>query len=425
MVLPVSVLLNANPQAWVSLEETLAHLAKDMDEAAEGLYARGTGALPDAWADAVGELAKTEFIALAASFEIVGIQLRSACSVLSGMAVTMITCRRETEQWMDAASWKQCTVADDGMITPPDDAPESVAEWASTATHALRSALMRATKADAAAAEVLRNWRLVTLDVNRRDGIDVGGDVKEHLRGTLPLGTGGALDALKAGVPVAESDEFERRWWAGLTDAERSQLMKALPLTVAGLSSLPPEVREKIRGEGGYDRVKMLHYASDHWADEKGDWKGLDNCTNFVSHTLEAGGLSQKGWTPWGAESWGHTVVSGVDLPLVHYKGQYSDTWGGADQQHDFFATHGSESVGVAGAEPGDTIYWTHTTESTEHSVGEEHHAAVVSAVLPNGDVLYTQHSDGAQHLSLNGRLPRSDMGGDQEIQVLRIRKTW
>ena len=76
----------------------------------------------------------------------------------------------------------------------------------------------------------------------------------------------------------------------------------------------------------------------------------------------------------------------------------------------------------MAGAQPGDVIYWMHTTDGNGHAIGEEHHAAVVTRVLPNGDILYTQHSNSAVDLSLDGRLAVNNHGGDQDIQIVRVK---
>lgn len=432
-MLTASGLLDADPQVWVELEDTLAHLARDMDEAAAGLYDRGVGPLRDSWADEVGEMARAEFVELAASFEIVGVQLRSVCSVISGMAVTMIACRREVSQWITAAGWKDCTTTDNGSITPGDEAPLALAEWAACATTALKSALRRASEADDEAARVLRDWRLVALDVNQQQGIDKK-DLDDHVALSLPLGVSGAVASLEASLPRDASPQGQRAWWDFLTEEERDQLMRAMPLELASMPGLPAQVTESIAGGGGVDRVTMLKFVAEHWDDTSLDWAKPDgtpddNCTNFVSLSLEAGGLDHKGWWTQDADNWTRAPLAGAAIPGVkgalRYPGGFTDTWGGADPQHDFFATHGSQSVGTSGARPGDAIYWTHAVGTPDHPTGEEPHAAVVSRVLPNGDVLYSQHSDGALDLSLSGRLPRSNMGGDQEIQVLRVEQTW
>lgn len=429
MLLTVGVVQSGRPEAWLGLEESLAHLSRDMNEAALGLHDRGSGALADSWADAVGELAGAEFKALAAGYEIVAIQLRAVCSVLSGLGVTLTGCQREVADWVTACSLKGCTWSDDGGVTPPLDAPVGLIDWAAAAQQALRDCLRRATEADEQAAAVLTDWRLASLDTNGDGRIEANVDLSAHLKETLSLGVGGGIGALRAGVPVDGSPAEQRRWWDGLSEAKRGLYLRGLPLELAGMAGLPGAVRAQLRrADLGYDRLRMLEYANEHWDDESIDWtdnpndgREINNCTNFVSRSLEAGGLPPKGLTPWSADSWGH-------LPWAHrwrHPGAYSDSWGGADQQHDLFTHSGSPTVGVAGAQPGDVIYWMHTTDGNGHAIGEEHHAAVVTRVLPNGDILYTQHSNSAVDLSLDGRLAVSNHGGDQDIQIVRVQRTW
>ncbi|RDI54103.1 hypothetical protein [Nocardia mexicana] len=58
--------------------------------------------------------------------------------------------------------------------------------------------------------------------------------------------------------------------------------------------------------------------------------------------------------------------------------------------------------------------------------LGKAHHAAVVTAVLPNGDVLYTQHTTNDRDLSLTDRLGFADQdGGTQNIRIIRPKETW
>lgn len=57
---------------------------------------------------------------------------------------------------------------------------------------------------------------------------------------------------------------------------------------------------------------------------------------------------------------------------------------------------------------------------------GEVHHAAVITGVLPDGEVIYTQHSDGATNYALNGRLPEFENSmGKQTIDIVRPKVTW
>lgn len=68
----------------------------------------------------------------------------------------------------------------------------------------------------------------------------------------------------------------------------------------------------------------------------------------------------------------------------------YSSSWGGAQQQHDFFVSQRAQVIDPADARPGDVLYLIN-----EGTTGEVHHTALVTEVLPNGDIPYTQVQGG------------------------------
>ncbi|WP_406187189.1 amidase domain-containing protein [Streptomyces sp. NBC_01006] len=82
---------------------------------------------------------------------------------------------------------------------------------------------------------------------------------------------------------------------ASQADAKASAELDKLAKTLADLKGLPPEVGRELRGpDGKIDRVEMVRYALDHW-DKRDDLDhgASGNCTNFVSSSLEAGGMKQ------------------------------------------------------------------------------------------------------------------------------------
>jgi hypothetical protein len=53
--------------------------------------------------------------------------------------------------------------------------------------------------------------------------------------------------------------------------------------------------------------------------------------------------------------------------------------------------------------------------------VGEVHHAALVTAVTPDGDIHYTQHTSDRLDASLNGRISDVEVReGGQNIVIVR-----
>lgn len=413
-----------DPDSWGTLCEELHTLATDMDEAAAGLYDRGAGRLKDNWADDVGVKAQDEIKELAASYEIVGIQLRSARSVISGLELTFGACKRSIDEWLAVCERDGLSVDDEGRVTVPPDVedPKAAQHTADEAEAALTTALKQAREADDTASTALKSIKLGELDADGDGDVD-SEDLDKHRDETLEAGANAALESLRASIPSDRSAEEQLKWWANLTPEEREQYKRALPLELAEMEGLPPWERIMLNESSlGYSRLALLEYVRDNWDNTDIDWEGKNNCTNFVSQALKHAGLDFKEMFTLQDDAWGHRVFP--KLPLIGDKGGYSDSWGGADAQHDLFAESGSESVGIEGAQPGDVIYWTH--DNGEDAAGEEHHAAVVTAVLPNGDILYTQHTDSATNQSLQGRLPHNNVDeGNQEIQILRVKETW
>lgn len=413
-----------DPESWGTLCEELHTLATDMDEAAEGLYHRGAGRLKDNWADAVGAKAKDEIKELAASYEIVGIQLRSARSVISGLELTFGACKRSIDEWLAVCERDGLSVDDEGRVTVPPDVedPKAAQHTADEAEAALTAVLKEAREADDTASTALKSIKLGELDADGDGDVD-SKDLDKHRDETLEAGANAALESLRASIPSDRSAEEQLKWWANLTPEEREQYKRALPLELAEMEGLPPWERILLNESSlGYNRLALLEYVRDNWDNTDIDWEDKNSCTKFVSEALKHAGLDFKGVFPLQDDAW--MDLGTPKLPFFGDKGRYSDSWGGADAQHDLFAESGSESVGIEGAQPGDVIYWTH--DNGEGADGEEHHAAVVTAVLPNGDILYTQHTDSATNQSLQGRLPHNNVDeGNQEIQILRVKETW
>ncbi|GAA3699772.1 hypothetical protein [Gordonia hankookensis] len=75
-------------------------------------------------------------------------------------------------------------------------------------------------------------------------------------------------------------------------------------------------------------------------------------------------------------------------------------------------------------AMPGDVVYFNY---AQPHASGDvSHHTAVVTGVLPDGQILYTQHTPGAANLSVQDRLPMIEQSeGQQSITIVRPSETW
>ncbi|MEV6731465.1 amidase domain-containing protein [Streptomyces sp. NPDC051364] len=144
-----------------------------------------------------------------------------------------------------------------------------------------------------------------------------------------------------------------------VTPQQQKDLMRADPVTLADLKGLPPEVGRELRGpDGKIDRVEMVRYALDHW-DKLDDLDFKNNCANFTSSALEAGGMQKKFdfWLgPRGDNTWGRE--SGLGIERIDRRVYHSRSWGLAKDLHGFLLHNGGEEVARSEARPGDVIFY-------------------------------------------------------------------
>ncbi|MFF1688868.1 hypothetical protein [Streptomyces sp. NPDC058254] len=69
------------------------------------------------------------------------------------------------------------------------------------------------------------------------------------------------MEMLAADIPVDQDPTTVRQWWGGLTAQQRKDMMLAEPVLIANLNGIPEDVRTDLRGNGKYDRVKLVQYA--------------------------------------------------------------------------------------------------------------------------------------------------------------------
>lgn len=161
----------------------------------------------------------------------------------------------------------------------------------------IKDILADATRIDEEAARALWDTRMTQLDITGDGHIDQS-DIERHQKEgqTLDLSSQATLREILAGMPLNGSKQEQQQWWNSLSVREQQMYMNAVPLEVAGMKGLPDEVRRQLSGpaELGYDKLKLLQYAQDHWNDKDIDTM-QNNCTNFVSRGLEYAGLKRKG----------------------------------------------------------------------------------------------------------------------------------
>ena len=196
-------------------------------------------------------------------------------------------------------------------------------------------------------------------------------------------------------------------WWGSLTPGEQTMLENAVPLSLYNLDGIPDSVKKQLAGPGPMNRMAFVQYAEDNYTNTSLDWieKGT-NCTLFTSDALAAAGLPTN--ADWNGS--GPSQAPG-DFPDPGYS---THSWTGAQNLHDYLtsdpASGGNAPAGhevpASQAKPGDVIFFKSAPGVSVDGdpQGAVFHTAIVTAVLPDGNILYTQHSDGMENLSVDGR---------------------
>ncbi|TQF02307.1 hypothetical protein E6W39_08490 [Kitasatospora acidiphila] len=244
------------------------------------------------------------------------------------------------------------------------------------------------------------------------------------------------LSAYAGDIPDGSDPNLVAEWWAGLNPQQQQQFMNADPVKIAGLPGIPDTVKGELQGtDGKYDRVAFIQYATDHWNDDHGNVSGEDNCTNFTSNALHEAGMHYKGSTTYDSDGWGQSVAGqgGWDLGLGFIAGQeHTNSWSAAQNLHDFLLNNGGVQVPRDQVKPGDIMFLQQDNNKDTDLFGDGlqqgsvHHTAIVTAVTPDGDIRYTQHSDPRLNVSLDGRSQHElESEGQQNYQFVRPQPNW
>lgn len=414
-----SELISAHPRKWKEAADDWAALAKYALNAANEVREQGAKPLADNWADEVGASAAGDFVKLANQLESAYDLLLSVKMVMEGMHTSLETAMSLACQLTDLSRAHDLPIGDDGMPLecPAPNAGADKQQAYNDIVALCEQALRQATEAD----------EKTSAELYRLAGMTGIGDpdkaLKEQNRASHV-----EMDMLAADIPKANTDPSTlRAWWNGLSEKQQYDMMRAEPVKLAHLDGIPESAKREMRGtDGKFDRVKMVEYALDNW--NKDDPIHFENnCTNFVSQALDHAGM-QKKIDPWsgarGEDTWGNT--GGIGIDAIDASLYYSKTWAGAENQQNFMLKHGGEEVPQSQARPGDIIYYEQQGPDAESERGNTHHAAVVTAVMPDGEVKYTQHQDSYQNVSLQGRLPATEKAeGQQRIRIVRPHPDW
>jgi hypothetical protein len=413
-------LRDAKPQSWKTAADDLVQVAREADQAASDIYARGSGALDDHWTDAVGQRAGQQLKDLANRYEVAAAAIRGVVSVLDGLSEAVEITQRSLHSAVDYATRLGLTVDDQGAAHVPENSPDYGTPMGLIAVlganELIDEALKRATQIDGDAATELD--KIVSTVRNT--------DLDKELNETQAEASQDELRLIRDSLPVGQTPGQVRDWWNSLSPQEQDDLEKAVPVDLYDLNGIPQDVKDSLKGDYGYDRIEFVRWAQQNWNNKDIDIFD-NNCANFVSTGLEHAGLKSKGTFTFQDDTWGHGGQTGWDW-LDKHDHSHTRSWTDSNAQRDFMLRNGGEQVPLSQARPGDIIYLEQagTGGPTPAQPGTVHHAVIVTSVTPDGDIHYTQHTDSRLNVSLNGRLPHEDVHeGDQKIVVVRVNPNW
>jgi hypothetical protein len=410
---------DALPEKWKTAGEDWESLAKYALASAKDLRDLGVKPLADNWTDEVGKAAAGKFEKLANQLEAASDILLSVKMVIEGMTTAIETAQSTMREANELAARYGLTINADGTVTGPPvhnrTEAEDLGPYRTQVLDLVNQAVDQVTTADKLAAAEFA-------ELAHQTGLT---DPDKALNELQTHASHVEMQMLAADVPVGQDPTTVRQWWDGLTAQQRKDMMLAEPVLIANLDGIPPDVQRDLRGNGKYDRVKLVQYALDNW--DKGDPTDFgNNCTNFVSNALHAAGMKEK-TSIWGTsddDTWmigNRTGIDEVDKRLA-----YSNTWAAAENNQNFMLRHGGQEIPPSEVKPGDIIYYEQAGPNDHIEKGNTHHAAIVTAVMPDGEIKYTQHSDPNQNVSLEGRLSATEKReGAQHLRFVRPNPDW
>lgn len=426
-------LRSAQPSAWSNAASDMKSVAKQCQRVSDDIHDNGVMPLSTSWADHVGSLAVGVLRAVAGRAEVSAILTRSSVDPLDTLAHAVKIAQNELENGISLAENNRLKVDGSGSVSMPDNVAEAdranLMAILGRAQTLINDAVEAATQADALCASSLK-------DADAQETRPIG-DVdaaKEAAEAVQSKNSQRALEEIRDTIPDGLSPDEVAQWWNGLTSDEQRDLSRAAPVELYDLAGIPDSVKREIdRPQNGYSAVEVIRYAKAHVNDSDIDVYP-NNCANFVSHALHAGGIPYKfSSTPeiarWDTDGWGATLGGEMNIPglggLDHTK-----SWGFAPSQRDFFVKHGAQMVGPGDVRPGDVAYWEYAQsghiEGQDRTPGEIHHTAVVTGVLPDGEILYTQHTGPGLDKPLYGHLPQvATESGGQQMEFMRPVRTW
>ncbi|MGC0313525.1 amidase domain-containing protein [Kitasatospora acidiphila] len=406
--------VDAAAGGWMSL-------SKECWQAVNDIHDNGVDPLKANWKDRVGAAAGQKLEEQARALEAGADIMRGVAMVLDGLGAEINRAQLLLNSALSMANDYGLTVDEtSGTVHAASGGADSSLDSVVQEVNAMvQEALREATQADQQAAAELQKLGNATCETDPDKALN---DLQNEASQV-------EINEYKGGIPDGQDPRLVADWWKALPDDQRQQLMLSNPVELANLPGIPDDVKLQLRGGPGakYDRVKTVQWALDHWNDHSVD-RFDDNCTDFASEALLQGGLKPK-WDSWwgwrGDDTWGRSDDPGSDW--LSQRTDYSKSWAGAQNMHDFMMRHGGQEVPPDQVKPGDLVYYEEdSSQDSQDGKGVIHHTAVVTAVTPDGDIRYTQHSGDQRDVSIGGRMDAFQEGrGHQKLHFVRVNPDW
>ncbi len=408
----------ADPAKLQSAAEGWLELSKESWQAVDDIHQNGVGPLRDDWQDAVGEAAGKRLDEQAKILEAGADIMRGVAMVLDGWHASVEYAQRALAHAVELAAGYELEVDGAGTVSTTGEVTGEKLAHMDEVANLIKEALREAAQADGRAAAELRRLGAATCETDPGRALD-------ELQGEASQVE---LDMLSGDIPDGRDPRLVGEWWDALSDDQRRQLELSDPVRLANLPGIPDSVKEDLRGgpDRKFDRVAMVQWTLEHWNDGSGDFDGENNCTNFASEALLQSGVRMKGDWTFEGDAWNKGGDPGwMGLGLVDQ--QHSHAWGGAQNLRDFMVGNGGQELSPAEVKPGDLVFFEEDTDQNDGlKKGDIHHTAVVTAVTPDGDIRYTQHSDSRRNVSLDGRSGHeSSAEGQQKMHFVRVQPNW
>ncbi|MBW3086703.1 hypothetical protein KEM60_02932 [Austwickia sp. TVS 96-490-7B] len=429
-----SDVMDSHPGSFDEAGKALKVIAENAERFADHIRQRGVTKVTADWEDRVGEAAAKQLKDVAERADDIAVLARSASTSLCTLADALTKSRRAIEHYLVFAHGKDLTVTAEGKVVVRDKPfttmipsleIEERNRHRDEVQRLIDDMVQAATQADEICTRALKKLSVNPDSISKEEALNLNKST------TLD-----ALESLRNQLPDGLTPEQQRVWWQSLTPKQQHDLELAVPLELAALPGVPDDVKNRMRRlEQGYDALGTLKWAQDHAYDHTGDLRSdeekLDNCTNFASTALHDGG-----GLPYSPGKFGLSTVLDDSAWTRNHAGEqhwdgsgrygHSYAWSAAQNHKDFFLSNGGKLLSPGEVRPGDLAYYENLAPPEKPEERPVHHTAIVSGVLPDGTVLYTQHSDQGRNYNMQARVrPMENDLGTQKIHFARPKKTW